>query len=168
MCLTRWSSSSTQSCLKRRKRRADSRSFWRIWWQFCCLCCWHGWSSRRSWTASPCCLRTSQATYRVYRICWAWFRSASALTCRRPQKCWTIPRRWSRKSTAWPAPPCRRSWPASAAWHRTLWQSSPRLRPASICWRTRSICSISCARWRMPSCRKRLRKTRCASAIMPT
>lgn len=47
-------------------------------------------------------------------------------------------------------------------------QSSPRLRPASICWRTRSICSISCARWRMPSCRKRLRKTRCASAIMPT
>ena len=59
---------------------------------------------------------------------------------------------------------------ASAAmpWHRTLWRSSPRLRPASICWRTRSICSISCARWRMPSCRKRLRKTRCASAIMPT
>ena len=49
-----------------------------------------------------------------------------------------------------------------------LWRSSPRLRPVSICWRTRSICSISCARWRMPSCRKRLRKTRCASAIMPT
>lgn len=56
---------------KEKKRRADSRFFWRIWWQFCCLCCWHGWSSRRSWTASPCCLRTSQATYTAYRICWA-------------------------------------------------------------------------------------------------
>ena len=57
--------------------------------------------------------------------------------------------------------------PASAVWHRTLWRSSPRLRPVSICWRTRSICSISCARWRMPPGRNRLPKTRCASANMP-
>ncbi len=41
-------------------------------------------------------LFTNFQSYRAYRICWAWFRSASALTCRRPQKCWTILRPWSR------------------------------------------------------------------------